>query len=201
MNQKLALRLGRGPFIVPSALATALVMACSAAPGSSDATVGSTSMAQVGNGNDFVATLKSGTISSAVGSFPSVSGITTEVDSNTNNFSLQLNSKPFNTPLCSPNNVPIPGCLGWQQFLYTPVGTSVNGVSGQTGWLYIEYWLQGYGTCPSGWEGNGDCKLDGPITTVPAQPITNLANLTLTATASATVDTLTMSVAGDPNSP
>ena len=101
---------------------------------------------QVGNGVDYSAEV-SGLLTSATGTFDSVSFGTTETGQQNgfgpqvaNTFSLQLNTKPFTTPVCggSPN----PGCLGWQQFVYS---TTFNVV-------FIQYWLLRYNTtCPMGW--------------------------------------------------
>lgn len=100
----------------------------------------------VGNGLDYSAEV-SGLMTSATGSFDSVTPGTTETGQVggvgpqvPNTFSLQLNTNPFATSMCfgSPN----PGCLGWQQFVYS---TTANEV-------FIQYWLLRYNTtCPSGW--------------------------------------------------
>jgi hypothetical protein len=100
----------------------------------------------VGNGTDYSAEV-SGLLTSASGTFDSVSGGTTETGQQNgagpqvaNTFSLQLNAKPFTTPLCAGS--PNPGCLGWQQFVYS---TTANQV-------FMQYWLLTYNTtCPFGW--------------------------------------------------
>lgn len=58
-------------------------------------------------------------------------------------FSVQLNTNLYNTSKCSTG---LPGCLGFQQFIYENHG---NG----GGQILIQYWLRDYGTggCPSGW--------------------------------------------------
>jgi hypothetical protein len=100
----------------------------------------------VGNGTDYSAEA-SGLLTSATGSFDFVTPGATETGQQgisgpqvPDTFSLQLNAKPFKTPMCggSPN----PLCLGWQQFLYS---TTANQV-------FMQYWLLTYNTtCPSGW--------------------------------------------------
>jgi uncharacterized protein (TIGR03437 family) len=96
----------------------------------------------VGGGmSDFVAQ-SSGTIQTAVGSFPSVFGVTSESIARygANYFSLQLNSNTFFSSLCD-------GCLGWEQFLF------VNDPGGHSG-ILIEYWLinaANAASCPTGW--------------------------------------------------
>jgi hypothetical protein len=100
----------------------------------------------VGNGHDYSAEI-SGLLTSATGSFDSVSAGATETGQQNgsgpqvpNTFSLQLNAKPFTTSKCSRS--PNPGCLGWQQFIYS---TTFNDV-------FMQYWLLQYDTtCPSGW--------------------------------------------------
>ncbi|HYK30418.1 MAG TPA: hypothetical protein VEV63_00600 [Streptosporangiaceae bacterium] len=100
----------------------------------------------VGNGVDYSAEV-SGLLTSATGSFDSVSGGATETGQQNgtgpqvaNTFSLQLNAKPFTTPVCAGS--PNPGCLGWQQFIYS---TTFNEV-------FMQYWLLRYNTtCPVGW--------------------------------------------------
>jgi hypothetical protein len=88
----------------------------------------------VGNGTDFAAEV-TGTLSAAEGSFDSVTGVTSESGNVggappavANTFSLQLNTKPFTTSVCSPS--PNSGCRGWQQFIYSNAGVA-----------FIQYWL------------------------------------------------------------
>jgi hypothetical protein len=139
----------------------------------------------VGNGTDFSAEAAS-PISWATGFFSSVTGVTNEsgnVNGNppaaANTFSLQLNTKPFATSLCSGS--PNAGCEGWQQFVYS-----------NSGFAFVQYWLLSYNTtCPAGWNtysfsGSSDiyCWKNGAnAVSVPVQSITNLANLSLTGTA------------------
>ena len=141
----------------------------------------------VGGSNDFAGEV-TGLISSATGSFDSITGVTSEsgvkgnggaVTSDT--YSLQLNTKPFTTSMCSSS--PNAGCLGWQQFVYSNAGTA-----------FIQYWLLRFNTtCPSGFitfqfPSSTDifCFKNGPnAVSVPVQPITNLANLSLGGTANA----------------
>ncbi|MGO9316825.1 MAG: hypothetical protein ACLPXT_03840 [Terracidiphilus sp.] len=124
----------------------------------------------VGNGTDFSAQVTSGHISSAEGSFNSVTGVTS---ASSDTFSLQLNTSPFSTSVCNGHA----GCQGWQQYVYSNSGV-----------VFIQYWLLNYNaTCPSGWNTyGGDCWENGPsAASVPVQPITNLVNITLTGTANA----------------
>jgi hypothetical protein len=129
---------------------------------------------------DFSASV-SGTLSQVVGSFPTVSGVTSEQGTDTaDEYSLQVNSNKFDTPAC----LGTAGCKGWRQFIYS----TRNG-------LYIETWLLGFGAgkaCPTGFgppiaDSSGNCARDSlPRTAItPSQPISNLGSLTLTAQATA----------------
>ena len=109
----------------------------------------------VGSGNDASAQV-TGTMSEAVGSFDSVTGVTSEtgqVDGSggqvANTFSLQLNSNFFSgIPACNGAAKPS-SCQGWEQFVY----------SNSAGSAFIQYWLINYNaTCPAGWFKSGsDC--------------------------------------------
>ncbi len=167
----------------------------------------------IGNNNDVSSRAPTGFISTAIGSFDSVTGVTSESGpiGNTgaavaNAYTLQLNTDFFTSTACagSPNT----GCLGWQQFVFEN-----NGSSGRA---FIQYWLLQYNkACPAGmgwnqfsftgstdiycWKNNS-----GGAVSVPAQPITNLAQLSLTGTVGAggdsvilTTGTTAFSRAGD----
>lgn len=145
----------------------------------------------VGGGNDICAQAPTGFISSATGSFVNVTGVTSETGQNggagpvvANAYSLQLNTNIFKSTVAgSP-----PGCTGWEQFLYANNGTS--------GLVYIQYWLIGYGTTSPGpgWiQGpapsyTSDWYQNSMGTLVPNQPITDLGQLSLTGTVSASGD-------------
>jgi hypothetical protein len=134
----------------------------------------------VGNGNDVSAQV-TGLISEAIGSFDSVTGVTSVTDPDgISGFSLQLNSNFFTTSTC--NGAAIPSaCQGWQQFVYS-----------NSGFAFIQYWLIKYNTtCPAGWNalsfsGEIDCWTNGSNSVaVPVQTIANLVNLSLTGQANA----------------
>ncbi|GGA00966.1 hypothetical protein [Dyella caseinilytica] len=136
----------------------------------------------VGNGNDYAAEISSGVISQTVGSFPSVSGVTSESDDGeSNDYSLQLNSNFMSTDACNG----VSGCQAWEQFVYA---------SGE-GEAFMQYWLINYGdTCPSGgWMSyQGSCYMNSAAVSVPDDDISDLGNMTLTGTAVAGgSDTLT----------
>ena len=114
-------------------------------------------------------------INESDGSFPEVTGVTSEPDA----FSLQLNTNFFYGVCFAPN------CHGWQQFIYSNSGNHlVSGSGGTNGALYIEYWLVNYGGCPDGWTPFGNsCYLDSSAVPVPTQTILNLSHLYLGALA------------------
>ena len=80
-------------------------------------------------------------MTSATGSFPSVTGVTSLTNSSgiSDAYSLQLNTKPFSNPLCAGH----PMCLAEQQFVY----------SNSSGSAFIQYWLISYNDdpCPDEW--------------------------------------------------
>lgn len=131
--------------------------------------------ATVGNGNDYAA-VAHGPITSAVGSFPFVTGVKTENDQGfANTYSLQLNSNFFSTTVCNGATNPS-NCLGWQQFVYSSSSLA----------SFIQYWLINYGnTCPpGGWMSYaGSCYRNSNAVGVPQEAITQLAHLKISGTA------------------
>ncbi len=151
-----------------------------------------------GSGTDWFAKSATGTISKAIGSFDSITGVTNETDSNSgdaNVFSLQVNTNHFKTSMC--NNRP--GCTGWQQFMFS---THIAFCTGPC--LFMQYWLVDFGPdCPSPWQhstnaGPNDCFQNSQAIPIPSQTIAGLADVILTgAAANGGNDTGTMS-AGNP---
>ena len=159
-----------------------------------------------GNWFDYVAQAPSGhLISSAVGSFPTVTGVTSEKTVNVefnggfssgetgpNEYTLQVNTNFANTAACDGYTY----CFAWQQYVVSTGGPTE---------VFIEYWLINYGVhdgnkniCPNGFEdigqsflfgGQGDmCVQNTPSTTVYKNgpiPITQLATLQLSGSAQA----------------
>jgi hypothetical protein len=148
----------------------------------------------VGGGQDFVAQVE-GSISTAAGLFNSHSDISVNGPSGANDFSLQLNSNRFATPICTPppTTPQSPSCSGWQQFVFSNFNHGG----------FIQYWVIGYfdnraacsaavdvehgGCCPSGWNtfkstpaapGANGCYRNGPMTS-PATPLIALTFVTL----------------------
>jgi hypothetical protein len=153
-----------------------------------------------GPGNDYSAQVPHGTITTAVGRFQSVSGVTSENDSLSglsNQYTLQLNTSYFQSSIC--NGAADPSqCSAWQQFAYEN-----NGGNSVT---WMQYWLLHYvNPCPSGWlQGpvslglGDDCYTDSHMKTfVPAQALTDLANLSVTGSVVASGnDTVTLTTPG-----
>ncbi len=155
----------------------------------------------VGAGNDISAQAPTGFISTAIGSFDSVTGVTS-VSSPIGNsgspvanaYTLQLNTDFFASTTCSGADDPAQ-CSGWQQFVFANDGSS--------GVIFIQYWLLNYNTtCPSGWNqfsftgaSTIYCwKNSSRAVAVPHQPISNLAQLTLSGAVSASEDRVTLTV-------
>jgi hypothetical protein len=110
-----------------------------------------------------------------------------------NAYTLQINTNFFTSTVCAAS--PNPGCQGWEQWVFWNNGSSAS--------AFMQYWLIAYNaTCPASqswnqialyggtycWKNNS-----GGAVGVPQQPITNMANWTLTGTATATGDNVTMS--------
>jgi hypothetical protein len=148
----------------------------------------------VGNGTDVSADVAPGFISEAIGSFDSVTGVTSESGYVggvpplvPNTFSLQLNTNHFATSACNGAAAPAQ-CVGWQQFVYSAAHARA----------FVQYWLIGYNTtCPTGWntsKSGTDCWINSSNSvSIPAQTIANLENLVLAGQANpGGVDTIIM---------
>jgi hypothetical protein len=157
----------------------------------------------VGDKNDVSAHAPTGFISQATGSFPTanVTGesgpIANSGPSVANAYTIQMNTNllPANV---SCTGSPNPNCSGWEQFVFENDGSSAR--------AFIQYWLIKYNTtCPANANWNqfsfvGQpniiyCWKDdsmGAVPVTPAQPITNLGNLSLTATVGAGGDSVTL---------
>ena len=141
----------------------------------------------VGNGIDFSAGV-SGVLTGASGSFPTVSGVTGETGGGVANaYSLQLNSAPFDSPVCAGSA----GCQGWEQFIFSNPGAGA-------GSAFIQFWILDYFTaCPSGWSSYlNDCYRNSPAVAVPSEPITSLGGLNLAGSVTSSLDQVTMTAGG-----
>ena len=145
-----------------------------------------------GNGNDY-AIVTSTNMTAATGSFPSVSGLTSEKGVGVsafggggilgaNEYTLQVNSNAdSSTAACGGHS----GCIVWQQFIYSPDYETQGEAA-----VFMQYWLIYYGSsrCPSGWgsDGEGDCYRNSSAVTAPDVALTSstaLSNLKMEGTA------------------
>ena len=145
----------------------------------------------VGHGIGFSAKSAS-TITTAIGSFDAVNGVTSETGGGSvpDSFSLQLNSSFFSTQSCNGAEIPA-NCQGWQQFIYSNTGSA-----------FIEYWLIHWGNvqCPMGWTSQPpSCFINSPAVAVPPVTIAALAGLSLLGSAGSggAMDGFAMSTGGD----
>jgi hypothetical protein len=127
----------------------------------------------VGNGNDFAAQA-SGLISQSTGTFPTVTGVTSETDDGAkNSYSIQLNSNFMSgTAACKG----VSGCQSWSQFVYSTNERSA----------FIQDWLIGIGKCPDKTffaDGEGDCYKNSAAVSVPAIAISNLSGFKMAGSA------------------
>lgn len=135
----------------------------------------------VGNGNDYAAAT-SGLTTSATGTFPVVTGVTSETDGSTaNSYTLQLNTNLANSsPACAAYGYS--SCQVWQQFIYS--SSYVGGVAQ----VFMQDWMfiPAHSRCPrsGGWTSyktssyNGCYKNSNAVNTV-LVPATQLGNLKL----------------------
>ena len=150
----------------------------------------------VGNGNDISAEVSGPPISSAIGSFDSVTPATATVSGRwggnpnaANAFTLQINSQFFQTPACQQ----VVGCTGWQQFIYS------QNQCNNSPCVFMEYWLRNFGpVCPPGrpWIQSGNsCWFNSASTPAPAVTAAQLQGTTLTGTAEGGTDTVVLTSA------
>jgi hypothetical protein len=153
----------------------------------------------VGDGHDFTADLEPNLISTAIGAFPKVKGVTSVRSvgccgiQGTNSYSLQLNSYFFETSACGE----IQNCEGWEQFVY-------SNPPGSDGALFIQDWLVAtegsLSGCPpsAGWDYVGiGCVQNSPTAVyIPNIPVTDLSKIIETGAASSGGDSIYLSVDG-----
>ena len=133
----------------------------------------------VGFGDDFAA-MATGSISSAVGSFPAITGLTSEKSAGVaNQYSLQMNVPYFASPACKSSPYP-PGCTAWQQFVFSQSGGKTGASS-----AFMVYWLINYGPyCPTGWSQAAlNCWINSSAVSVPRQKLSAVSDLQLSGSA------------------
>ena len=160
----------------------------------------------VGDGNDYVAQTSTLT-QSATGSFPTVTGVTSEQsegaasgegNDGANTYTLQLNTN-YNASTAACNGS-FSSCTAWEQFIYESDGTG----SGE-GSVYIQNWLLDYDwgfICPSSsWQAApeaGGCVMNSAAISVPGISVTELANVKLEGSATANgLDKVTLTYNGE----
>ncbi|UPG96651.1 hypothetical protein L2Y97_03045 [Luteibacter aegosomatissinici] len=167
-------------------------------------TARSESIFTVGNGNDYAA--RTGSLTkSAVGTFPTVTGVTT----GTADYSLQINTNIGSNPTtCS--QFGYSSCQTWEQFIYS-TDSDGNSANGRTPVAFIQDWFfagsqSQYNSvgCPSGWysyPAQYACYRNSNAVSVPLVAVSNIGTIQLTGSAtSGGVDTVTFSVSGSAHS-
>jgi len=159
---------------------------------------------EVGNGTDIAARAPSGHISTAIGTFENVSvtSVTSQVGGTggqvNDAYTIQVNTEHMqNATICAGAAIPA-NCRVWEQFVFENNATLHRG--------FIQYWLLEYGNpCPAGQSwisypigGVNYCYKNSSTGSVGTtnQPITNLANMSLSGAVSATEDRLTFASGG-----
>jgi hypothetical protein len=148
----------------------------------------------VGDGNDFTLDATPNIISSAIGAFPKVKGVTSVVSGGQqDSYTMQLNSNFFTTAQCGT----LSNCVGWSQFVYeNPPGT-------EEGALFIQDWLvattrSGFSNCPpnKGWQNLGiGCVQNSPFGVyLPNINVTQIGSAVLTGDADTSGDSIYITV-------
>lgn len=167
-------------------------------------TARSESVFTVGNGNDYAARTSSLT-RSAVGTFPTVTGVTT----GTADYSLQINTNIGSNPTTC-TQFGYSSCQTWEQFIYS-TDSDGSASNGRTPVAFIQDWFfagsqSQYNSvgCPSGWysyPAQLACYRNSNAVSVPLVAVSNIGSIRLTGSAtSGGVDTVTFSVNGTAHS-
>lgn len=167
-------------------------------------TARSESIFTVGNGNDYAARTTNLT-RSAVGSFPTVTGVTT----GTADYSLQINTNISSNPTTC-TQFGYSSCQTWEQFIYS-TDSDGSPSNGRTPVAFIQDWFfagssSQYNSvgCPSGWYSYPDqlaCYRNSNAVSVALVPVSSIGTIKLTGSAtSGGVDTVTFTVNGTAHS-
>ncbi len=190
--------LATAPAVSSSASVPATAVSSPSSAGRSDAQGSQAAPPGVGPGSpesagDYFAESPSVIIGSATGTFPSVTGLTSETDSTSGAgaFGLQINTNTFSCNTAYTGGITT---TCWEQFVYE---TNVDGLYGPG--VFIDYTLTNYVTgsvtsCPSTGPPGGsgwyvfstqpqNCYANSAIVAAPVFPITDLGLLTLSADA------------------
>jgi hypothetical protein len=160
---------------------------------------GRSARAVVGDGNDYALSVNPRHISTAIGSFPQVTGVKrvktiglpigdNECVCGSGNYTLQLNTNFYPLAPCGTNH----SCQGWEQLVFS--NPTFQG--GTVSEMYIQDWRIATHkralTCPSsstGWSASGkDCYYSSAAVNIPPTPISQLGKLTLSLSASRSGD-------------
>ncbi|MEX1826769.1 hypothetical protein [Luteibacter sp. CQ10] len=167
-------------------------------------TLSADSVYQVGNGVDYAAQTRNLT-RSAVGTFPTLSGVTT----GTADYSLQINTNIGSNPTTC-TQFGYSSCQTWEQFIYS-TDSDGSPSNGRTPVAFIQDWFfagsaSQYNSvgCPSGWYSYPQqyaCYRNSNAVSVPLVPVNQIGTIKLTGSAtSGGVDTVTFTVNGSAHS-
>jgi hypothetical protein len=193
---------GKGCFIAHFPNAVWIPTSCGNAPPYPNPLARGLRPRTVGGGNDDFMQV-TGTLSSAAGSFDSITGVNAEYGSMDGNlstvysdvYSLQLNANQFSTPACAGAS----GCSAWEQFIFS------QSECGSSACIFIEYWLLNHTSpCPAGNAWNyyagtpstvPGCFMNTAVAALPVQELADLGTLTLSGSVSGSADVVTISTA------
>jgi hypothetical protein len=134
----------------------------------------------VGDEDDYAAGV-TGTLTKTVGSFPVVTGVTSEKGTGgANSYSLQLNSNFIGDGYSPGTSAACDGysqCIAWAQFIYSSDERAV----------FMQFWLinfNSYAECPAGWNTySGSCYTNSNAVHAPKLSISDLSGMKVAATA------------------
>jgi hypothetical protein len=166
---------------------------------------GEVSPTVVGDGQDYLLSVSPRLISTAIGSFPDVSGVKSvrsvgvaaaggKCICGKDAFTVQLNSDYYRTKACGPN----PRCIGWEQLVYSNLAYE----KAKVGILYVQDWrirtTKRSLKCPpsaTGWTAAlGDCYYSSEAVQIPKIPVTQLGELSASLNAASTGDSAFLTI-------
>lgn len=141
-----------------------------------------------GGGVDYMAQTTNLT-SSATGSFPAESGVTS---ASTGDYTLQMNTNASASTVCSSYGYSNTGCVAWEQFIYASKFYSTDGTV-QGPHAFIQNWMWPSATefkkkgCPAGWSSyraQHGCYKNSSAVAVDSVALSGLSNVKLAGSAS-----------------